>query len=178
MKNMADRNRTDRSFQVGEQVLLKLQPYIQSSVVSRPCPKIAYKFYSPFEVEARVGSVAYRLKLPPASLVHPVFHISQLKPFVPKYTAESTDLPSPVMLDIAELVPEEVLDRRLIKKGNKAYLQVRIKWTTLLASSSTWEDYEVLKAAFPDAPAWRPAGLQGRDNVTPEGVTTGVPSGD
>lgn len=56
MKNMADRHRTDRSFQVGEQVLLKLQPYTQSSVVSRPCPKLAYKFYGPFEVEAKVGS--------------------------------------------------------------------------------------------------------------------------
>lgn len=44
MKNMADRHRTDRSFQVGDKVLLKLQPYTQSSVVSRPCPKLSYKF--------------------------------------------------------------------------------------------------------------------------------------
>lgn len=175
MKNLADRHRTDRSFEVGEQVLLKLQPYTQSSVVSRPCPKLVYKFYGPFEVEAHVGAVAYRLKLPAESMIHPVFHISQMKPFIPKYTAESTALPTPISLDTTELFPGEVLKRRLIKKGNKAYLQVRIKWSQVPSSSSTWEDYEVLKASCPDAPAWRPAGSQGEGNVTLAAALHDVP---
>jgi hypothetical protein len=34
MKLQGDRHRTDRVFQVGEQVLLKLQPYAQHSVVN------------------------------------------------------------------------------------------------------------------------------------------------
>jgi hypothetical protein len=45
MKMQADRGRTERHFQVGEMVLLKLQPYAQRSVVNRPCPKLALKFY-------------------------------------------------------------------------------------------------------------------------------------
>jgi hypothetical protein len=45
MKQLADRHRVDRQFQVGEQVLLKLQPYAQSSVVNRPYPKLAFKFF-------------------------------------------------------------------------------------------------------------------------------------
>lgn len=175
MRNMADRHRTDRSFQVGDQVLLKLQPYTQSSVVNRPCPKLAYKFYGSFEVQARVGTVAYRLNLPPTSLVHPVFHISQLKPFVPKYTAESTELPILVSLDVADLMPEEILESRLIKKGNKTYLQVRIKWSNLPASSSTWEDYDVLKTSFPAAPAWRLAASQEEGNVTSVSLIHDVP---
>jgi len=36
MKQNADRKRTDVEFQVGDQVLLKLQPYVQTSVASRP----------------------------------------------------------------------------------------------------------------------------------------------
>jgi hypothetical protein len=36
LSHQADRHRTDRQFQVGEKVLLKLQPYVQSSVVNRP----------------------------------------------------------------------------------------------------------------------------------------------
>lgn len=48
MKMYADKKRIDRSFQVGEQVLLKLQPYAQRSVVNRPFPKLAYKYFGPF----------------------------------------------------------------------------------------------------------------------------------
>ena len=157
-KMYADRNRSERTFQVGEKVYLKLQPYGQSSVANRPCPKLAYKFYGPFEVEARIGEVAYRLKLPEHSQIHPVFHVSQLKPFTPDYSPVSSDLPVQLEVDASEVFPEEILDRRLSKKGNKAQLQVLIKWTSLPASEATWEDYEVVKHRFPDAPAWGQAG--------------------
>jgi hypothetical protein len=48
MKVQAENNRTDHSFQIGDRVLLKLQPYAQGSVVHRPFPKLAYKFFGPF----------------------------------------------------------------------------------------------------------------------------------
>jgi hypothetical protein len=64
MKLYADQNRTDCSFQVGEQVLLKLQPYAQSSVVNQSLPKLAFKFFGPYEILEKLGSSAYRLKLP------------------------------------------------------------------------------------------------------------------
>ena len=41
MKQKADKYRTEKEFQVGDKVLLKLQPYVQQSVVSRPYPKLA-----------------------------------------------------------------------------------------------------------------------------------------
>jgi hypothetical protein len=40
MKVDADSRCSPRQFQLGKQVLLKLQPYVQSSVVQRPCPKL------------------------------------------------------------------------------------------------------------------------------------------
>jgi hypothetical protein len=64
------------SFRWMRKVLLKLQPYAQSSVANRPFPKLSYKFYVPFTVLERVGKAAYMLDLPVASLIHPVFHIS------------------------------------------------------------------------------------------------------
>jgi hypothetical protein len=59
MKVFADNNRTERSFQVGEQLLLKLQPNVQSSVVNMPFPKLAYKYFSPYEVLEKLGSMSY-----------------------------------------------------------------------------------------------------------------------
>lgn len=61
MKLIADRKRTDFQFSVGDQVLLKLQPYTQSSVANRPYHKLAFKYYGPYKVLERIGSVAYKL---------------------------------------------------------------------------------------------------------------------
>lgn len=131
MKVQADRQRSDRVFQVGDSVLLKLEHYVQSSVVSRPFPKLAYKFLGPFKVLEKLGSVAYKLELPEDSLIHLVFHVSELKPFTPDHTPVFQELPKLVDLSAREVEPEQVLDRRLVKKGNHAVPQVLIKWTQL-----------------------------------------------
>ena len=154
MKHQADRKRTERVFQVGEPVLLKLQPYAQASAVNRLYPKLAYKYFGPITILERIGSVAYRLDLPPNSLVHPVFHISQLKPFTPDHTPVFADITKIADLSVVSLAPEKILQRRLVKKGNKAIPQVLLKWTHLPESSATWEDYYVVKQRFPDAVAW------------------------
>jgi hypothetical protein len=69
----------ERVFQVGDLVYVKLQPYIQSSVVPHAHHKLLFMFYGPFPVLERVGSQAYRLQFPPGSRIHPVLHVSQLK---------------------------------------------------------------------------------------------------
>jgi hypothetical protein len=146
---------------VGEQVLLKLQPYVQSLVVRRPCPKLALKYFGPYSVLERIGEVAYRLDLRTHSQVHHVFHVSQLKAYTPDHTLVFSELPAAPQLDLADLKPESVLDRRLTKKGNAAVTQVLIKWNSLPAELATWEDYSVLKVRYPSAAAWGQAGPQG-----------------
>lgn len=47
MKVTAHCQRIDVHFQVGDKVFLKLQPYAQSSLINRPYPKLAKKYYGP-----------------------------------------------------------------------------------------------------------------------------------
>jgi hypothetical protein len=79
----------------------------------------------------RIGEVAYRLELPPDSKIHSVFHVSQLKPFQANYTPVFSELLVTTDVDVAAAKPEQVLDRRLVRKGNTAVPQVLIKWSRL-----------------------------------------------
>jgi len=172
MKLLVDKKRKDFTFSVGDQVLLKLQPYTQSTVASRPYPKLAFKYFGPYTVLERMGSVAYRLQLPKDSLIHPVFHISQLKPFSADYTPVYDSLPVITDLEAADTVPEAIIDRRLVKKGNTAIPQVKLTWVGVPTSATTWEDYNVVKQCFPNAPARGQARTQAAGGVTPAGVAT------
>jgi hypothetical protein len=136
MKIQADHNRTERSFQVGEHVLLKLQPYTQSSVVNRPFPKLVFKYFGPYKVVEKLGEVTYKLELLADSLVHLVFHVSQLKEFTPDHSRVFSQLPDIPLLDIAEITSAKILDRRLVKKSNNAVTQILVQWTSLPESST------------------------------------------
>lgn len=166
-KKKADRNRSEREFSVGDQVLLKLQPYAQSTVANRPCAKLAYKFFGPFRVLEKFGKLAYKLQLPPDSRIHPVFHVSQLKPFTPDYSPVFAELPKPPDLSTTETIPVQILERRMMKKGAAALVQIKVLWQGMPEASATWEDYDVLRRRYPSAPIWEGAPSEEEGNVTP-----------
>ena len=157
MKSQADKHRTERTFEVGDQVFLCLQPYIQQFVVRRKNHKLAFKFFGPFTVVDRVGAVAYKLNLPETSKVHPVFHVSQLKPCVSLGVQVS---PSLCVSDCSFPVPEQVLQSRVRQWNDSTVAQVLVQWSGLPAEEATWEDYEALRQQFLRAPAWGQAGFQ------------------
>jgi hypothetical protein len=110
IKHQADKKRSERQFEPGEFVFMKLQPYIQSSVAPRAHHKLLFKYYGPYDIVERIGEVAYRLALPESSRIHPVLHVSQLKKALGPHTQVQTVLPSP--MDILQ-VPTRILQRRV-----------------------------------------------------------------
>lgn len=65
-----------------------------------------------------------KVALPEGSNVHSVFHISQLKPFVPTNVIASSSLPD---LTQDYQIPEEVLDSRLKRREGKVVPQLLIR---------------------------------------------------
>ena len=81
MQSQANKKRRECTFEPGELVLLKLQPYRQQTVQRRVSSKLAKRYYGPFKVLRRIGAVSYELELPAASRIHPVIHVSQIRAY-------------------------------------------------------------------------------------------------
>ncbi|WVZ24525.1 hypothetical protein V8G54_003069 [Vigna mungo] len=120
-----------------------LQPYRQHSVALRKNQKLGMKYFGPFPIVERIGSVAI-------TKIHPVFHSSQLKPckgdhtqqYIPTITIDSDT--SPI------IYPVVVLKVRHILQGNQTIKQFLIQWKGLEDSTPTWEDEVALHKAYPD----------------------------
>jgi len=50
MKRQADKGRSERMFQVGDMVYLKLQPYVQASLAPLANQKLAFRYFGPYRV--------------------------------------------------------------------------------------------------------------------------------
>ena len=66
-KLYADRHRFEQSFEVGDLVYLRLQPYRQSSLKKKGADKLKPRLYGPYRIIKKVGEVAYELELPQES---------------------------------------------------------------------------------------------------------------
>jgi len=165
MKSQADKNRTERVFQVGDLVYLKLQPYIQTSVASRSNQKLSFRFFGPFKILQRVGQVAYKLDLPTTCKIHPVVHVSQLKAHIAPHiqVSPTIDVPSEPS---DTTTPIAVLDHRLVTRGSSCLSEVLVSWSGLPAALTTWEEVIDVHRRFPTAPTWGQAGIQGGGSVT------------
>ncbi|XP_058003647.1 uncharacterized protein LOC131180062 [Hevea brasiliensis] len=107
-----------------------------SSIALRKNFKLVARSYGPFQLEAKVGTVAYKLKLPPNSTVHPVFHVSLLKKKVGDNTVIVQDLPL-FQDDTVIVAPEKVLQIRIITRHDQQVLQGLIKWMNLPEEEAT-----------------------------------------
>ncbi|KAL4633316.1 hypothetical protein ACB092_04G114200 [Castanea dentata] len=128
-------------------VLPKLQPYHHLSVAMCKNLKLSPRFFGPFQIIQRVGEVAYKLKLPETSKIHPVFHVSNLKQSLGCKDQQGTSLPE---IDgssgVVGSLPQAVLDRRT--RRNKE--EVLIHWKGQSPAEATWEDAHAMRLRFPN----------------------------
>ena len=104
------------------------------------------KYAGSYEVIEVISKVAYKLALPEDLSIHPVFHVSLLKPY-----DDSDDHDEPNQGLVPEFLPdgsteyvvERVLDHRIFRR-QRQYL---VKWKGLVAHDATWEPLKRLQNA-------------------------------
>ncbi|GJW47595.1 retrotransposon-related protein [Tanacetum coccineum] len=148
MKLFADSKRSDRSFNVGDWVLLKLQPHRQVTLRMHKQHKFSPKFYGPFQVLAKHGAVAYKLALPDTATIHDVFHVSQLKPYKGQ-TSTPIPLPHCTQEGLITAIPVAILDRKIAKVNNAAVVYWLVQWSNGNNDDATWEVATDLQARYP-----------------------------
>lgn len=127
-EEFANRSRQPaRNFQVGQLVWLNAK----NIRTLRPMKKLDWKNLGPFRIMEVVSPHAYRLELPRAINIHPVFHVSLLRPVATdSLPGQRQAPPPPVEVDGAEeFLVEDILDSRWERRGRgPPRLKYTVKW--------------------------------------------------
>ena len=137
-------------FEVGDHVFLKVMPK-RGVVRFGKRGKLSPRFIGPLKILEMVGTVAYRLALPPSmSGVHEVFHVSMLR----KYTLDPAHVVDwgQIKVDTDEIFEEGpvcILDSRDQVLRRKTVRLVRVLWRHYEVDESTWEREDTMRATYP-----------------------------
>lgn len=100
------------------------------------------KYLGPFVIDSIIGNHrnAVRLRLPASYKIHPVFHVSLIKP----YKAGSSPVPPPIEPEIVDGAPyfkvETILAKRVKSRGRgRKITEYLIKWLGYDESQNSWE---------------------------------------
>ena len=149
-KSYADVRHRPLEFEVGDHVFLKVMPKM-GVVRFGKRGKLSPRFIGPFEIIERVGTVAYRLALPPSmSGVHEVFHVSMLRKYTPD-PAHVVDW-GQIEVDTDETFeegPMRIVDSRDQILRRKTVRLVRVLWRHYGVEESTWEREDTMRATYP-----------------------------
>ena len=113
--------------------------------------KLAPRYIGLFKILERVGTVAYRLALPPSlSSVHEVFHVSILR----KYTPDPDHVADwrGIIVDMDgtfEEGPVHIMDNQDQVLRRKTARLVKALWNHRGLEEATWECEDMMRATFP-----------------------------
>ena len=131
-------------FQEGDDVLLSTR-----HIRFRHCPtKLQRRYVGLFKIIQKISAVAYRLQLPDDWMMHPVFHVSLLKPW--QESAWSCPVEEEQELDVnVEPQPryevERILKWQRVKVGRRKTREFLVTWYGYLLDEAQW----IPEANFP-----------------------------
>lgn len=150
MKKYADTHRSERQFDVGDWVFIKMQPFKVGNTMLKRRTKLSVKYFGPFQVRARVGEVAYQLDLPPSTKMHNVFHVSLLKK---KLKTRFNPIPKMPKLNsdgVPQTYPIAILGTRHARDRNRTVEEALVQWQGLPPEMATWEQRETIFRQYPN----------------------------
>ena len=107
--------------------------------------KLSPKYYGPYQIMQKIGSVAYKLELPPTTKIHLVFHVSCLKKVIGHNIPTQTTLPELDEEGRIILEPEYIRQTRTKTLRNRTITEYLIQWKKLPVEDATWEDEEFIQ---------------------------------
>jgi hypothetical protein len=94
LKEYYDRKHQPVDFEVGQWVCQRLLHRPMAPLEVKGCDKLGPCYFRPFQISEKIGTVAYRLRLPTGVCIHDVFHVALLKRFFSEPPQAPPALPS------------------------------------------------------------------------------------
>jgi len=129
-KAQFDKGRKLKEFEVGQRVLLSVRNLRFKGLTS---PRFMPRFVGPFTIEEKVGSVSYKLTLPPTMKVHPIFHAELLKEY------KGDDITPPHFYECEDGTILYEVDRIAEVRGHGHKRRYLIQWTGYGREYDSWE---------------------------------------
>ncbi|GJV11032.1 putative reverse transcriptase domain-containing protein [Tanacetum coccineum] len=149
-KSYADVRRKPLEFQVKDKVMLKVSPYkgvIHFGKRGKPNPR----YFRPFKILVKVGTVAYRLELPEQLIrVHSTFHVSNLM----KCLSNETLVISLDEIQINDKLhfieePIKIMDREVKQLKQNRIMNIKVRWNSGRGPEFTWERENQFRKKYP-----------------------------
>ncbi|XP_073019106.1 uncharacterized protein [Primulina eburnea] len=132
--------RRNLEFAVGAHIFVKVSP-MKGVMTFGKKGKPSHRFIGPFEILERVGTLAYRVALPPnLAGVHNVFHILMLWKYMSNHSHVMNYKPLQLTSNLSfEERPTQILDRQGRRLQNKVIQMVNVKWLNHSEEEATQE---------------------------------------